>query len=136
MKEEQVDETYPVGCLVEFNNINYEDREILIRLMSKEYSYLFQILFAVLEDDALTLKLIDIFSNTRIKFPPRKRIYKALEKIKIYTYAKRHNYSETSINVLAKQYKRRPSQIKSLINKINATLDKPYKESEDVSAVL
>ena len=96
-------------------------------MMSKEFSYLFQILYNVLEDDALTLQLIDIFANKRIRFPSRKKVYKSLEKIKIYTYAKNHHFSDTSIEVLAKQYKKRPSQIRSLISKIEESLNKPYK---------
>lgn len=131
MKEEHIDEAYPVGCLVEFNDIDYEQRELLIDLMSKEYSYLFKVLYSILEDDALTLKLIDIFADKKIKFPSRKKVYKTLEKIKIYTYIKRHNYSDASINVLSKQYKKRPSQIKILIEKINETLNKNYKMEEN-----
>lgn len=127
MSNKQLDEIYPVGCLVEFSDIDYEQREILIKLMSKEYSYLFQVLYNILEDDALTLQLIDIFANTKIRFPSRKKIYKTLEKIKIYIYAKRHNYSDISISVLAKQYNKRPSQVRALIDKINSTLDSNYK---------
>lgn len=131
MKDELTDEVYPVGCLVEFNDIDYKQRELLISLLSREYSYIFQVLFTIIEDDALTLKLIDIFADKKIKFPSRKKVYKTLEKIKIYTYAKNHNYSETSINVLAKQYKKRPSQIKMLIDKINDTLNQPYKMEDN-----
>lgn len=131
MKDELIDENYSVGCLVEFSDIDYEQRDLLINLMSKDYSYLFQILYNVIEDDALTLRLIDIFADKKIRFPSRKKVYRMLEKIKIYTYAKRHNYSDTSINVLAKQYKKRPSQIRILINKINETLNKPYRMEEN-----
>lgn len=131
MKEEHLDEAYPVGCLVEFNDIDYEQRELLIDLMSKEYSYLFKVLYSILEDDALTLKLIDIFADKKIKFPSRKKVYKTLERIKIYTYVKRHKYSDVSINVLSKQYKKRPSQIRILIEKINETLNKNYKMEEN-----
>ena len=130
MKDKLMDETYAVGCLVEFNDIDYEQRDLLIELMSRDYSYLFKVLYNIIEDDALTLKLIDIFADKKIKFPSRKKVYKTLEKIKIYTYIKRHNYSETSINVLAKQYKKRPSQIRILISKIEESLNKSYKMEE------
>lgn len=129
--EEKKDE-FPIGCLVEFKDIDYNQRELLIKLLSKEHSYVFQVLYNIIEDDALVLELIDIFADKRIKFPSRKKVYKMLEKIKIYNYAKQHNYSDTSINVLAKQYKKRPSQIRTLINRIDESLNKKYNLDAEV----
>lgn len=116
-------EDYQIGCLVEFLNITYVERNILIKLLSTEYSYVFQVLFNIIEDDATVLKLVDIFADRRIKFPSRQKVYKLLEKIKIYTYAKNHKFSPESISVLSKQYEKRPSQIKLLIERINKVLD-------------
>ena len=126
MNKEHLEEEYPVGCLVEFSDIDYEQREILIKLMSKEYSYLFQVLYTILEDDALTLRLIDIFADKKIRFPSRKKIYKTLEKIRIYNCVKKHKYSDTYINALAKQYNKKPSQVRILVNKINDILNSDY----------
>lgn len=123
--EEKKDE-FPIGCLVEFKDLDYNQRDLLIKLLSKEHSYIIQVLYNIVEDDALVLELLDIFADKRIKFPSRKKVYKMLEKIKIYNYIKQHNYSETSINVIAKQYKKRPSQIRTLINRINESLNKKY----------
>ena len=129
MEENKNKEEYPIGCLVEFKDLTYIQRDLLIKLLSREYSYIFQILYNVLEDDALVLKLIDIFADKKIRFPSRKKVYRMLEKIKIYTYAKSHNYSNDSINVLAKQYNKRPSQVRMLIDNINNNLNKKMHEN-------
>ena len=99
--DEKAKEDFPIGCLVEFRDIDYEQREILIKLLSKEYSYMFQVLYNIIEDDALVLELVDIFADKRLKFPSRKKVYKTLEKIKIYTYAKNHNKSDASIRSIS-----------------------------------
>lgn len=117
------DEDFSVGSLVTFSNITPEQREIFIKLLSDDFSYMFQVLFNVLEDDALVLELVDIFADKRITFPPRKRIYKLLEKVRVYTYVKNRNYSEDSYVILAKQYKKRISQIKSMVKRVDYLLN-------------
>ena len=132
MESEELEE-YNVGNLVSFRNMNQEQIELFIKLISDESSYLFQVLFNVLEDDDLALQFIDIFAGQKIQFPSRKKIYKLLERIKIYTYVKSKNYSQDSIQLLAKQYKRRNSQIKSYVDRIDYLLaNGKYRELEEL----
>lgn len=133
-KEIELDEDdFSVGSLITFNNITPEQREIFIKLLSDDYSYMFQVLFNILEDDALVLELVDIFADKRLTFPPRKRIYKLLEKVRVYTYVKSRNYSEDSYAVLAKQYKKRISQIKSMVQRVDYLLNNgnPLEKTEE-----
>lgn len=123
-KDEILEDDFPPGCLVKFKDLTYAQRDVALRLLSKEYSYLFQVLYNVIEDDALTLELIDIFANKRIKFPSRRRVFQILERAKIYAYAKNRNFSKESISILAKQLDKRPSQIRMIIEKVQETLDK------------
>lgn len=129
--DELDEEKYPAGCLVEFKDITYQHRELLIKLLSKEYSYMYEVLYKVLEDDAAVLELLDIFADRRLRFPSRKKIYKTLEKIKIYIYAKNHNNTDDSITVLAKQYKKRPSQIRTILSRIDELLNSNYKDLQN-----
>ena len=105
--ESEENEEYNVGNLVSFRNMTDEQIELFIKLISDESSFMFQILFNILEDNDLALQLIDIFAGQKLQFPTRKKMYKLLEKIKIHTYVKSKNYSQDSIQLLAKQYKRR-----------------------------
>lgn len=133
MESEELEEEYNVGNLVSFRNMNQEQVELFIKLISDESSYLFQVLFNVLEDDDAALQLIDIFAGQKIQFPSRKKIYKLLERIKIYTYVKSKGYSQESIQLLAKQYKRRNSQIKSYVDRIDYLLaNGKYRELENL----
>lgn len=130
MNEE--DEEYNVGNLITFRNMTDEQKTLLIKLISDDNSYVFQVLFNILEDNDLVLELLDIFSGKKIIFPTRKKLYKLLEKIKIYTYVKSKNYSQESIQLLAKQYKKRNSQIKSYVDRIDYLLaNGKYKDIEN-----
>ena len=65
---------YNVGNLVSFRNMTDEQIELFIKLISDDSSYVFQVLFNILEDNDLTLQLIDIFAGQKIQFPTRKKL--------------------------------------------------------------
>lgn len=132
MEEEQ---EYNVGNLLPFRNLTEEQRDLFIKLVSDDYSHIFQILFNVIEDDDVTLELIDILAGQRIQFPTRKKLYKLLEKIKIYTYIKNRGNSNESCQTLAKVYKKRVSQIKAVVNRIDYLLaNGKYKDIEKLES--
>lgn len=122
MKQNEND-LYNIGSLLNFRNLNNEQKDIFIKLLSDDCSYQFQLLFNILDDNILVLQLIDIFADTKIIFPSRKKIYKLLEKIQIYTYVKHKNYSDDSYKLMAKQYKKRISQIKDIVTRIDYLLN-------------
>ena len=74
------------------------------------------------------MELLDIFAGKKIQFPDRKKLYKLLEKIRIYTYVKSRNYSPESYKLLAKQYKKRISQIRSTVERVDYLLNNINKE--------
>lgn len=115
-----LDEEYPIGCLLSFRNLTEQQQDLFIKLISDNYSYLFQVLFNVIDTD--TLQLLDIFAGQKIQFPTRKKVYKLLEKIQIYTFIKSKNESPESYKLLAKQYKCRISQIKHIVSRIDYLL--------------
>lgn len=123
MEIQEKEEKYIPGSMVIFKNLTNEQRDIFLKLISDEYSYLFQVLFNILDDNILTLELIDIFAGQRIQFPTRKRMYKLLEKIQIYTFVKNRNYSSESYRLLAKQYKKRVSQITATVERVDYLLN-------------
>lgn len=123
MKEPEDDFEFGVGSLISFKGLTNEQINLFIKLISSDYSYLFQILFNVVDDENLVLKLVDIFAGQKIQFPQRKKLYKLLEKIKIYTFVKSKGYSEESYKLLAKQYGKRISQIKAIVDRIDYLLD-------------
>ena len=101
------DEDYLVGSLSTFRDLSDEQKNLFIKLVSDDCSSVFQVLFNIIDDNLLTLELIDIFAGEKISFPNRKKLYKILEKIQIYTFIKSKGYSQESYQLLAKQYKRR-----------------------------
>jgi hypothetical protein len=122
MKEDFNKVDFDVGSLIVFKDLKDNEVDLLIKLLSDENSYLFQVLFNVIGIND-TLKLIDIFSDNKIIFPPRKRIYKLIEKIKIYEYIKSKNESEEAYKLLSKQYNKRISQLKSIVERIDYLLE-------------
>lgn len=127
-------EEYLIGCLSAYRELTEEQKDLFIKLISDDCSSAFQILFNVLDDNLLTLELLDIFSGTKINFPSRKKIYKLLEKIQIYTYINSKGRTPESYQLLAKQYKKRISQIKAVIERIDYLLNKGlYKDIEEHS---
>lgn len=122
---------YNVGSLLNFRNLTEDQKNIFIKLLSDDCSYQFQILFNIIDDNLLVLQLIDTFANSKIMFPNRKKIYKLLEKIQIYTFIKSKNYSNESFRLMAKQYKKRISQIKGIVTRIDYLLNNgKFKEIE------
>lgn len=125
------DEDYLVGSLSTFRDLSDEQKNLFIKLVSDDCSSVFQVLFNIIDDNLLTLELIDIFAGEKISFPNRKKLYKILEKIQIYTFIKSKGYSQESYQLLAKQYKRRISQIKSVVDRVNFLLSGgAYKDIE------
>ncbi len=117
------DKEFEVGKLLAFRDLTEEQKNIFIKLVSNEYSYIFQILFNIIGDDYLTLELLDILAGEKIQIPNRKKLYKLLEKIRIYTFIKQKGESPEIYKLLAKQYDVRISQIKSAVNRIETLLN-------------
>lgn len=133
MNLEDEDE-YIVGSLSAFRNLTEGQKELFIKLISDDCSSIFQLLFNLIDNDLLVLEIIDIFSGTKINFPARKKIYKLLEKIQIYTFINSKGRTPESYQLLAKQYKKRISQIKAVVDRIDYLLDKGlYKDIENLN---
>lgn len=81
------------------------------------------ILYGIFPDQ--WLKFIDLFSGETFKVPTREAIYKNIAYIKIYTYCKARDYSDLSIDTMAKLYGRRRNAILNIIKKVEAILSKP-----------
>ena len=132
IQEYKEEKEYTVGSLLAFKDLTEEQKNLFIKLISDDYSYIFQVLFNLIEDDDLVLEIIDILSGQKIQFPPRKKLYKLLEKIKIYTFVKSKGYSQDSCKLLAKQYNKRISQIKSAVDRIDYLLNNgKYREIQE-----
>lgn len=127
------DNEFLVGSLLAFRNLTDKQKDLFIKLVSDDCSSSFQVLFNILEDNILTLEIIDIFAGTKIVFPNRKKLHKLLEKIQIYTFVNSKGRSSESYQLLAKQYKKRISQIKAIVERIDYLLEKgKYKDIEEI----
>lgn len=130
-EKEPEDLKYDVGSLIVFKDLTAEQKEIFVKLLSDDNSYLIQVLFNILEDDYKTLQLIDLLAGQRIQFPDRKKIHRLLEKIQIYTFVKHSNNKEAACKLLAKQYNKRILQIRTIVDRIDYLLDDgDYKDIE------
>lgn len=125
------DKEYTVGKLLSFRHLTKEQQDLFIKLISDDNSSLYQVLFNVIDDTQKTIELIDILAGEKLIFPNRKKIYKLLEKIQIYTYIKHRDNTEKSYQLLAKIYNKRVSQIKAAVNRIDYLLNNgKYKDIE------
>lgn len=128
---EEQEQEYSIGSLAIFKDLTQEQKDLFLKLLSDDYSYVFQVLYNVIDDDLLVMELIDIFAGQKIQFPTRKKLHKLLEKIQIYTYVKKRDCSPKACKLLAKQYGKRVSQIKSIVTRIDYLLDNgKYSEIE------
>ena len=125
------DDEFSIGSLLIYRDITEEQKNLFIDFLSTEVSSSFKILFNVIDDDYLVMELLDIFAGKKIQFPDRKKLYKLLEKIKIYTYIKSKNYSPDSYKLLAKQYKKRISQIRSTVERVDYLLNNRNQNIKD-----
>jgi len=120
------EDEYNVGSLITYRNITDEQRNLFIKLLSDECGYQFNLLYNILEDNILFLQIIDSFANVKLVFPNRKKMFKLLEKIQIYTFCKSKNFSDDSYKLMAKQYGKRISQIRSIIDRVNFLIDNKH----------
>ena len=123
MDNKNSEEEFEVGKLLAFRDLTETQKNIFIKLVSSEYSFIFQVLFNIIDDDYLTLELIDILAGQKLQIPNRKKLYKLLEKIRIYTFIKSKNDSPEAYKLLAKQYNIRISQVKSAVNRVEQLLN-------------
>lgn len=64
-----------------------------------------------------------------VKFPTRKKVYRILEKVRIYTYMKQNNESTEAVKYLAEKYNKRYTQIRDIVSKIDEILNSDLTES-------
>lgn len=124
-------EEFEVGKLLAFRDLTETQKDIFIKLISNEYSFIFQVLFNIIDDNYITLELIDILAGQKLQIPSRKKLYKLLEKIRIYTFIKSKNDSPEAYKLLAKQYNIRISQVKSAVNRVEQLLNEHNNIWED-----
>ena len=104
------------GSLLLFRKATEEDIDLMLKLMSSERYEFITILRDMIPDDRDLLKLLDMMSGAKVVFPERKKIYKTLEKVFIYNYVSSRGFSQQSYVVMAKQYKKRVTQVKAMVD--------------------
>lgn len=125
MDEKLYDE---LGSLLLFNKATEEDVDLLIKLLARgKYSFI-DLLRELVVDDTALIKLLDVMAGIKTQFPERRKIYKTLEKIFIYNFCAKRNFSDESYKIMSKQYKKRVPQVKAIV----ATMQKFLSSQEDI----
>lgn len=114
------------GSLLLFRKATDKDIDLMLTLMSSEKYEFITLLREVVDDDTEMLKFLDMMSGARVLFPERRKIYKTLEKVFMYNYIKAHNFSRSSYIAMAKQYDKRVTQVKAIIETMLKTLNEEY----------
>jgi Mor family transcriptional regulator len=127
----EVEDEFSIGSLLIYRDITEEQKNLFIDFLSTDISSCFKVLFNIIDDDFLVMELLDVFAGKKIQFPDRKKLYKLLEKVKIYSYVKSKNYSPESYKLLAKQYKKRISQIRSTVERVDSLIKNKNIESKE-----
>lgn len=117
------------GSLLLFRKATEEDIDIMLRLMSSDKYEFISILRSVIHDDVDLLKLLDMMSGSKVVFPDRRKVYKTLEKVFIYQYVKERGFSQQSFVAMAKQYDKRVTQVKAIVDTMRRTLEKDEEDN-------
>ena len=107
------------GVLILFRNASNDDIELMIDLLSEDYSSYLRVLYNIIDDKDKFLKVLDALAEQRFYFPERRKIYKTLEKVMIYNYVKNRNFEQDAITDVAKQYVKRTEQVRKIIKRID-----------------
>lgn len=113
-----------VGSLALFKNITNDDINLFIDLITNDFSPFVKVLYNIVGDRSVVLKIIDAFEGQRIYFPDRKKSFKTMERVVIYNYIVNHNYSDESYSTMSKQFSKRVSQIRNIVNRIDSLKSK------------
>ena len=119
------------GSLLLFRKATEDDIDLMLKLMSSERYEFITILRSMIPDDRDLLKLLDMMSGAKVIFPERKKIYKTLEKVFIYNYVSSRGFSQQSYVVMAKQYKKRVTQVKAMVDTMVRFLERNGEEVLD-----
>lgn len=122
MKEDFNKHDYDVGSLAIYRDLTDNELELLIKLLPKDLSKVISLIFNIFGTDQ-GLEFLDIFADERISLPSRKRLYKLIEKIKIYVFIKSKKESDDAYKLLAKQLDKRISQLHQIVSKIDESLN-------------
>ena len=117
MKTNEVDDKVfdEKGSLLLFRKATASDIDLMMKLMPSERYEFISLFREVIQDDTELLKLLDMMSGVKITFPERRKIYKTLEKVFMYNYIKAHNFTQSSYVAMSKQYGKRVTQVKAII---------------------
>lgn len=112
------------GSLLLFRKATEEDIDLMLKLMSSEKYEFLTILRTVVLSDIDLVKLLDMMSGAKVTFPERRKVYKTLEKVFIYNYVKERDFSQQSYVAMAKQYGKRVTQVKAIVETMIRVLEK------------
>lgn len=117
------------------SNIEFteKEREAFLEYMAKQSgSDFYDILYGVFGED--WLKFLDVFSGETLKLPTREQVFKNIKYLKIYTYCAQRNFSEESIDQVARIYGKRRVSVKRIIDKVKRVEEKQNGCSEQFSS--
>ena len=112
------------------------ERELFIDYLDNSKPFLHtDYLFAIFGSDHF-LKFFDVFSGENIKVPAREDIIKIVSYIKIYSYCKSRNFSESSYEMAAKIYGKRRMSIKRIVEKVSKILEGGCEDADTTGSVI
>lgn len=111
------------GSIMLYNKISQEQMDLFIAMIARgKYEYI-NLLKGIFDNDFLLLEALDVLAGQRMVIPDRRKIYKTLEKVFIYTYCKARGFSEESYKSIAKQYNKRGPQVKAMVETMQKFID-------------
>ena len=111
-----------IGCLSLYKNLTEEQYKLFITLLGLEGNEVIKIIDSISENPKLTLQLMDVLAGERFMFPDRKRVFKVLEKVNIYTYVKSRGFSDEAYLSMAKETGKRAAQLKNMVEVIERNI--------------
>lgn len=110
-----------VGKTALYKNLDDEKYELFMKLISFDNTEFLSIIDIMAGRNTL-LMLLDTFAGESIKFPNRKSVIWALEKVHMYMYLKERNFSQEAYHTVSKMYDRSVYEIKKIVKVIDKNL--------------
>lgn len=103
-------------------NLNEDELETYLKYLENSRDlFCLPYLNRVLGDELLTF--LDLFAGEVIRIPPRSELIKVSNYIIIYNYLKQRDFTEESYKKASSLFKRRVSNLKRIVEKVENTLN-------------
>ena len=111
-----------IGKTSLYKDLPDDKYKLFIRLLSIENNEFLSVINEMTNKNTV-LKLLDTFAGESIRFPNRKSVIWVLDKVNIYIYLKKKDFSDEAYSYMSKEYNRTVYELKKIVRVIDKELN-------------